>query len=59
MSLSDISIKFTEEVLIEIVQKAGATKVLSWCFGSGFKRGESYLSETYRLIVDAEKADGY
>lgn len=59
MSLSDISIKFTDDILTEIVQNAGAAKVLSWRFGSGFKRGESYLSETYRLIVDAEKDDGY
>lgn len=58
MSLSQISTKFTEHTLDEIVQKYGATKHVNWKFGSGFKKGDSYLSELYRLIVNGVKEDG-
>ncbi|XP_036318178.1 uncharacterized protein LOC118733084 isoform X2 [Rhagoletis pomonella] len=52
MSLSDISNKFTEKTLDEIVQKAGGTKHTSYKFGPGFKKGDSYLSKVFRLTVD-------
>ncbi|XP_014087647.1 uncharacterized protein [Bactrocera oleae] len=51
MSLSEISNKFTENTLDEIIQKAGGTKHTSYKFGEGFKKGDSYLSRVYRLTV--------
>lgn len=51
MSLSEISSKFTENTLDEIIQKAGGTKHTSYKFGEGFKKGDSYLSRVYRLTV--------
>ncbi|XP_075158945.1 uncharacterized protein LOC142232117 [Haematobia irritans] len=51
MSLSDISSKFTEEVLEEIIKKASGTKYTSHKFGKGFKKGDSYLSRVFRLCV--------
>ena len=60
MSLSEISIKFTEQVLDEILQKNNnAAKHTAWRFGDGFKKGDSYLSDVYRLLVDGIKANGY
>ncbi|XP_013112262.2 uncharacterized protein LOC106090573 [Stomoxys calcitrans] len=51
MSLSDISSKFTEAVLEDIIKKAGGTKYTSHKFGKGFKKGDSYLSRVFRLCV--------
>ncbi|XP_073833395.1 uncharacterized protein [Musca autumnalis] len=51
MSLSDISNKFTEAVLEDIIRKAGGTKYTSHKFGKGFKKGDSYLSRVFRLCV--------
>lgn len=51
MSLADISNKFTEEVLDDIIKKAGGTKYTSHKFGEGFKKGDSYLSRVFRLCV--------
>lgn len=51
MSLSDISANFTEETLQYIIEKAGGVKYTSWEFAGGFKKGDSYLSEVYRVIV--------
>ncbi|XP_011181745.1 uncharacterized protein LOC105211807 [Zeugodacus cucurbitae] len=51
MSLSEISCKFTENTLDEIIQKAGGTKHTSYKFGECFKKGDSYLSRVYRLSV--------
>ncbi|XP_067640068.1 uncharacterized protein [Eurosta solidaginis] len=58
MSLSDISTKFTEKTLDEIIQKAGGTKHTSYQFGEGFKKGDSYLSKVFRLTVYGVKSDG-
>lgn len=58
MNLSAISIKFTEATLDEIIQKQGGCNYTSWSLGDGFKKGDSYLSEVYRIIVDGVKADG-
>lgn len=52
MSLSDISSKFSEATLDEIIQKAGGTKHTSYKFGKGFKKGDSYLSKVFRLCVE-------
>lgn len=51
MSLSKISKFFTEETLDKIVQNVGCTHHKSWSFGTGFKKGDSYLSDVYRLII--------
>lgn len=59
MDLSSISIKFTEATLDAIIQKYGGQKHTGWKFGDGFKKGDSYLSEVYRVIVDGVTADGY
>lgn len=58
MNLSAISNKFTEATLDEIIQKKGGCKHTSWSLGDGFKKGDSYLSEVYRIIVDGVKTDG-
>lgn len=58
MQLSDISDKFTNATLDEIIQKAGGTKCTGWSFGSGFKKGDFYLSEVFRLKVEGEDANG-
>lgn len=58
MELSSISINFTEATLDEIIQKNGGDRHTSWRLGDGFKKGDSYLSEVYRLIVDGINADG-
>lgn len=51
MSLRDISTKFTEATLDEIVCRAGGTKHTSYKFGQGFKKGDSYLSKVFRLSI--------
>lgn len=56
-SLQDISIKFTEEVLDTIIQKAGGIKHTSWEFGSGFNKGDSMISEVFRFFVHGVKAN--
>lgn len=58
MELSAISVNFTESTLDEIIQKCGGVRHTSWSLGDGFKKGDSYLSEVYRLIVDGIKEDG-
>lgn len=59
MSLSEISSKFTEKTLDEIIQKSGGTKHTSYKFGEGFKKGDSYLSRVYRLTVyGVKESDG-
>lgn len=52
MSLSDISIYFTEDTLNKCIQKAGGVKYVNWSFGSGFKKGDSYLSDVYRFQIN-------
>lgn len=51
MSLLDISAKFTEATLDEIICCAGGTKHTAYKFGKGFKKGDSYLSKVFRLSV--------
>lgn len=58
LSLSTISSKFTENTLHEIAIASGCTKTIKWSFGSGFRKGDSYLSELYRLVINCEKKNG-
>lgn len=58
MSLATISSQFTEATLDTIVRAAGGQRHTAWRFGSGFKKGDSYLSEAYRLHIDGCRADG-
>lgn len=51
MSLTDISNSFTETTCEDIIKKAGGTKYTSYKFGKGFKKGDSYLSQVFRLCV--------
>lgn len=57
MSLSSISSHFTDATLDAIVQECGGTRHTAWHFGTGFKKGDSYLSETYRLHIDGLTAN--
>lgn len=52
MSLATISPNFTEEHLHEIIRNAGGVKYTSWAFeGDAFKKGDSYLSELFKVVV--------
>uniref|UniRef100_A0A336M4I1 CSON012053 protein n=1 Tax=Culicoides sonorensis TaxID=179676 RepID=A0A336M4I1_CULSO len=55
MSLSDISIKFNEKTLNEIIAKYSGTKCTGWRFVGGFKKGDSYLSQVFRLQIDGQR----
>lgn len=58
MSLSTISAAFSAATLDTIVRAAGGERHTAWRFGSGFKKGDSYLSEAFRLHISAVRADG-
>jgi hypothetical protein len=51
MSLSDVSSKFNDETLQEIIEKVGGVELKSWEFAGGFRKGDSFLSEVYKLKV--------
>lgn len=52
MSLENISPNLTEKHLDEIVVKAGGVRHKSWAFeGAAGKKGDSYLSEVYKVVV--------
>lgn len=52
MSLAEISSKFTEQHLNEIIIQCGGVKYTSWEFeGDASKKGDSYLSEVYKVVV--------
>lgn len=52
MSLETISPNLTEKHLTEIIQKFGGVKYTSWDFeGAAGKKGDSYLSEVYKVLV--------
>ncbi|XP_059610934.1 uncharacterized protein LOC132257897 [Phlebotomus argentipes] len=56
MALEVVSAAFTEEKLREILRKEGDFQLKGFEFVAGFgSKGESYLSEVYRLRVDGEK----
>ncbi|KAH8304721.1 hypothetical protein KR044_007259 [Drosophila immigrans] len=50
-TLADISAKFTEATLDEIIHSIGGTRHTSYEFGAGGKKGDSYLSRVFRLCV--------
>lgn len=61
MLLNSISEQFTEETLDKILQKNKGDKTFkhtSWKFGSGFKKGDSYLSEVFRLLINGIAENG-
>lgn len=52
MSLETISPNLTDEHLNEIIKKAGGVKYTSWCIeGAAGKKGDSYLSEVFKVVV--------
>ncbi|XP_035779548.1 uncharacterized protein LOC118459870 isoform X1 [Anopheles albimanus] len=56
--LSVISAKFTEATLDEIVQKVGGKRCTSWKMSdTEFKKGDSYLSELYRIQLCDDSGD--
>lgn len=50
-TFADISAKFDEATLDEIIRNAGGTKHTSYKFGEGGKKGDSYLSRVFRICV--------
>ncbi|XP_035896949.1 uncharacterized protein LOC118505364 isoform X1 [Anopheles stephensi] len=55
VKLSDISAKFTEETLDEIVRAAGGKRCISWKIPeTNFAKGDAYLSELYRIQLTGE-----
>jgi thiamine kinase-like enzyme len=51
MSLTNISSKFTKETLLNIIEEVGGSQLVSWEFAGGFKKGDSFLAEVYKLKV--------
>ncbi|XP_063704718.1 uncharacterized protein LOC134834102 [Culicoides brevitarsis] len=58
MQLSDISTKFTQETVDAIVCRSGGVKSTAWRFVGGFKKGDSYLSQVFRLQIDGQRENG-
>lgn len=58
MSLNDVSNKFDEKSLDEIIIKAGGVKHTGWEFLGGFKKGDSYLSEVFKMLVKGVDKNG-
>ncbi|KAH8275950.1 hypothetical protein KR018_001900 [Drosophila ironensis] len=50
-SFADISAKFSEATLDEIIRKAGGTKHTSYKFGPSGKKGDAYLSRVFRITI--------
>uniref|UniRef100_A0A3F2Z0C6 CHK domain-containing protein n=2 Tax=Anopheles merus TaxID=30066 RepID=A0A3F2Z0C6_ANOME len=58
LKLSDISPKFTEETLDEIVRCAGGKRCTGWKIPeTNFTKGDAYLSELYRIQLTGEPAE--
>lgn len=57
-TFADISAKFNEETLDEIIRNAGGAKHTSYKFGEGGKKGDSYLSRVFRICVYGVKEEG-
>ncbi|XP_020296153.1 uncharacterized protein LOC109861065 [Pseudomyrmex gracilis] len=54
VKLSEVSDKFTEETLMDILCKANNGKkvqLTDWSFGDGFTKGDSYMSTVYKGTV--------
>lgn len=56
-SLSDVSPKFNERSLDEIIIKSGGVKHTGWQFTGGSKKGDSYLSEVFKMTVTGVDKD--
>lgn len=56
-SLSDVSPNFNEKSLDDIIIKAGGLKHTGWEFTGGSKKGDSYLSEVFKMIVKGVDKD--
>ncbi|KAH8416757.1 hypothetical protein KR222_003286 [Zaprionus bogoriensis] len=50
-TFADISAKFDESTLDEIIRHAGGSRHTSYKFGAGSKKGDSYLSRVFRICV--------
>jgi len=50
-SFADISAKFSEATLDEIIRNAGGTRHTSYKFGPSGKKGDAYLSRVFRITV--------
>lgn len=60
MSLSDISSQLTKNHLDDFIRQQGGVKHTSWEFaGNSFKKGDSYLSNLFRIIVKGVDDKGY
>ncbi|EDV33769.1 uncharacterized protein Dana_GF19128 [Drosophila ananassae] len=50
-SFADISSKFSESTLDEIIKNAGGTRHTSYKFGPSGKKGDAYLSRVFRITI--------
>lgn len=50
-SFADISAKFSEATLDEIIRNAGGTRHTSYKFGPSGKKGDAYLSRVFRITI--------
>ncbi|XP_055605910.1 uncharacterized protein LOC129754074 [Uranotaenia lowii] len=56
-TLATVSPKFSEAMLNDIIRDYGGHKCTSWRFGDdSFGKGDSYLSEVYRMEIEDETA---
>uniref|UniRef100_A0AAG5CYM7 CHK kinase-like domain-containing protein n=1 Tax=Anopheles atroparvus TaxID=41427 RepID=A0AAG5CYM7_ANOAO len=56
--LSDISVKFTEDTLDEIVRSAGGKRCTGWKIHDfDLTKGDAYLSEVYRIQLTGEPTE--
>lgn len=56
--LSVISSEFTEDTLDAIIRECGGIRHTSWRFGEGFKKGDFYVSDAFRLLVQGVTENG-
>lgn len=56
-SFADISAKFSESTLDEIIRNVGGTRHTSYKFGPSGKKGDAYLSRVFRITIYGVKED--
>ncbi|KAH8303498.1 hypothetical protein KR059_012678 [Drosophila kikkawai] len=56
-SFADISAKFSESTLDEIIRNVGGTHHTSYKFGPSGKKGDAYLSRVFRITIYGVKED--
>ncbi|KAH8287027.1 hypothetical protein KR054_000748 [Drosophila jambulina] len=56
-SFADISAKFSESTLDEIIQNVGGTRHTSYKFGPSGKKGDAYLSRVFRITIYGVKKE--